>query len=77
MRFVVLAFASAWLAACSIVATDPPAPDPAQFPDRHCRSVATARASDANENGYDKDMQRKIFADTYRACITPRAAVEH
>jgi len=38
----------------------------------HCSQVAAQRAADAAVNGYDRDMQRHIYDDTYRDCIRQR-----
>lgn len=69
MREAMLAFAVVVLAACA----GPDEGPPAELQDPHCRSIAADRARDAAENGYDEDMQRRIFEDSYRRCLTSTA----
>jgi hypothetical protein len=35
----------------------------------HCDSVAATRANDAARNGYDQDMQKRIYDSSYQDCL--------
>jgi hypothetical protein len=37
--------------------------------DAHCTAVATQRRKDAGVNGYDDDMQQRLFDGTYKNCV--------
>jgi hypothetical protein len=41
----------------------------ADLQDRNCVAVAEGRARDAGLNGYDGDMQAKIYDATYKDCV--------
>jgi hypothetical protein len=66
-------------AGTSAAATTAPAAAPQPTHSEHdaarCKAVADQRALDALSNGYDSEMERQIFAGTYRNCMS--WAAEH
>jgi hypothetical protein len=40
--------------------------------DDSCGAVARQRAQDAAYNGYDRDMQERIYKDSYNECVAGR-----
>ena len=40
--------------------------------DNSCAAVAQQRAQDAGYNGYDRDMQQRIYEYTYADCMAER-----
>lgn len=58
------------LGGCTMLAPHAPPPPASQSADPYCAGIASARARDAAENGFDGDLQAKIYADTYARCVT-------
>ena len=45
--------------------------------DESCVEVARQRAQDAGYNGYDRDMQKRIYEYSYTECVAGRKKFNH
>jgi hypothetical protein len=63
------------LAGCGLIADLRPKPPPAAraLASRACAAVAQSRMQDAAANGYETDMQRAVFDESYASCVKNEA----
>ena len=68
-QFAAATIIAVGLGGCAGIFDSAETPSDGRFADKACAATAAQRAEYAGANGYDGDMQQRIFVGTYDDCL--------